>query len=120
MRLLADENIDPRLIEWLREEGHEVLAAQSTAAGAPDDELVATSIQASRFIPTRDKDFGELAVRHSMPVPGVVLIRLQSKSRAEYLHSFAERWPRILPHLQGHLVVVTNTSIRFRPLRPKD
>lgn len=119
LRLLADENIDPKLIDWLRGEGHDVLAVKAKSAGAADEEVVAISMRESRVIVTRDKDFGELAVRYAQPVPGVILIRLQASSRAEYLQLFAERWPRILPHLHGHLTVVTNASLRIRPLNPK-
>jgi len=120
LRLLADENVDPRLIDWLRDEGHDVLAVKTSSPGAADEALVATAIHESRVVLTRDKDFGELAIRYGQPVPGVVLIRLQTNSRAEYLNMIFERWPQILPHLHGHLIVVTNASLRIRTLQPKN
>lgn len=89
MKLLADENIDPQIIEWLRAEGYDVFAIRENASGAADMDVLAVANEQSRAIITRDKDFGELVYRYSLPVPGVALMRYQSASRAEYLETFA-------------------------------
>ena len=116
MRLLADENIDPKVVEWLRAEGHDVLAIAEYSRGAADVDMLADANEQRRTIVTRDKDFGDLVYRRALPVPGVVLLRYQSASRSEYLSTFSAQWPSIAPHVHGHFIVVTNKSIRSRPL----
>lgn len=116
MRLLADENIDPALVAWLRTQGNDVLAIRELSCGAEDVDVLALANGQSRVILTRDKDFGELVYRHGLPVPGVVLVRFLASSRAEYLEVFAALWPLLIPHLQGHFIVITNKSLRIRPL----
>jgi len=37
MHLLADENVDWLIVEWLRANGHDVLWIPEFAAGRPDD-----------------------------------------------------------------------------------
>lgn len=120
MRLLADENFDPKLIDWLRDEGHDVLAVRDCSPGMPDVDVVALAMRESRVVLTRDKDFGELAIRDAKPIPGVLLIRIHSATRSEYLDAFTRRWSLIFPHLQGNLVVVTNASLRVRVLQRHD
>lgn len=116
MKLLADENLDPQVIEWLRRQGHDVLAIAEFAPGMPDLTVASVATEQARAIVTRDKDFGELVFRRALMVPGVVLIRYQSPSRAEYLATFIAQWSGIVLHLSGNFVVVTENSIRSRPL----
>lgn len=116
MRLLADENIDPQVVAWLRSQGHDVLAITEFSRGAADTDIVVVANEQRRIIVTRDKDFGELVYRRALSVPGVVLMRYQSASRSEYLAIFATQWPSIAPHANDCFIVVTSKSIRIRPL----
>ncbi len=116
MRLLTDENIDPRVTAWFRAEKYDVLSVAERNAGAGDTDVLSIANLQSRVIVTRDKDFGELVYRLAFTVPGVVLIRYQSVSRVEYLDTLASQWPLVAPHLPGHFIVLTNQSFRIRPL----
>jgi len=116
VRLLADENLDPQVVQWLRRQGHDMLAISEFSPGTPDVEVAQVAAEQERAILTRDKDFGELVFRRALVVPGVVLIRYQSPSRAEYLVTFVALWPEVALHLNGNFVVVTDNSIRVRPL----
>ena len=68
MLLLADENT-PETDRALRSAGHDVYSATESSPGAADVSHVERAIRDDRLILTFDRDFGELAVRNSRPVP---------------------------------------------------
>lgn len=63
MRIIADESVDGRIIGRLRLAGHDVLAIAESAAGTPDDLVLANADTAGVLLLTADKDFGELVFR---------------------------------------------------------
>lgn len=116
MNLLADENIPPPVVEWLREEGHDVLAVREFARGSQDPHVLSFAAASRRVLLTRDRDFGELVYRRYLPAAGIVLLRIRAKSKLEFLNLFRSFWPRIEAAADGRFVVVTNRAVRFRPL----
>lgn len=77
MRLLADECVDRRVCEGLRAAGHEVVEIATFRPGSSDVEVLAEAKRLGLVLLTRDKDFGELVVRHAAESCGVVLLRLR-------------------------------------------
>ena len=116
MRIAADENIDPSLIDWLRVRGHDVLSIQETAHGMPDPQVLALAVEEARILLTADKDFGLLVFRWRLSVPGVILVRFRTTSREELLELFASHWPDTASNALGNFTVVTNRTLRVRPL----
>ncbi len=82
MRFLADECVDAPLVAHLRAAGHDVHYMAEEGRGMADHEVMAAAREQGRILPTEDKDFGELAVRHGLVVPGVVLLRIDPLHRA--------------------------------------
>ena len=84
--------------------------------GASDEDLIAVSIEQDRSLITEDKDFGELAIRHGKPLPGLILIRIAPENRrrkpARVLALLAKQGDR----LAGNYAVVDETSVRLRPI----
>jgi len=69
-----------------------------------------------RLLLTEDKDFGELVFRWGRPVPGVVLVRIDSER-----HQL--KWPRLQDtiarfgdNLLGRYTVIEEARFRSRPL----
>ena len=56
--ILADENIDFRIINALRDEGITVLSVYESYRGIPDFEVIQKSLSPNQIILTEDKDFG--------------------------------------------------------------
>lgn len=117
MKFLLDENVDRRLIPFLKQLGHDVkVIAQDYARSLLDQEVLAISVQEQRILITQDtSDFGELIFRHHHPHCGVILFRFKSeetnialrKERLAYvLHSYANQLNQFL--------VVTPKSVRIR------
>jgi predicted nuclease of predicted toxin-antitoxin system len=82
LRLLANENIAAGAVEQLRRLGHDVTCAAELAAGADDADLLTRALSERRVLVTKDKDFGELAVREGRPHVGVILLRLRDDRAA--------------------------------------
>jgi predicted nuclease of predicted toxin-antitoxin system len=80
VRLLADECCDPRLVAALRGAGHDVRYVLESDAGASDEHVAALSAEQGRILITEDKDFGELALRHGKPYPGLSCFGLRRKT----------------------------------------
>ena len=74
--LLADQNIHPAVVGWLRGEGFDVLtAADAGLAGAADTAVLARAVADGRVVLTHDADFGTLAVAGGSPLVGIVYLR---------------------------------------------
>lgn len=115
MRLLADENIESRVVRVLETAGHDVVSMSKVAPGMDDREIVSAAWREQRVILTRDKDFGDLVVRDGLQTAGVILVRLRMHAleKAEYL---SRALPQLEQHVRGQFVVITNRSIRIRQL----
>jgi predicted nuclease of predicted toxin-antitoxin system len=63
LRFLADENIHPEAVRYLRSIGRDVLSVGETGLiGAPDTEILRRALELGRIVLTHDSDFGALAV----------------------------------------------------------
>jgi predicted nuclease of predicted toxin-antitoxin system len=60
MKFLVDENLPPRLAEWLRRQGYEAKHVNDVAlAGKPDVALAAAAAADDLVIVTKDSDFDQ-------------------------------------------------------------
>jgi predicted nuclease of predicted toxin-antitoxin system len=116
VRILADENIEPAVIEWLRAQGHDVVAVRELCKGSKDARVLALAAEESRVLLTSDLGFGDLVFRAKLPVAGVILLRFRTFTRREFLDLFELFWPEIERAAGGHFVVATNLASRARPL----
>jgi predicted nuclease of predicted toxin-antitoxin system len=61
IKLLADENVAPRVIEALRKEKFDILSIQEVGLSkASDKKIIKFSQKEKRIIISHDKDFGKL------------------------------------------------------------
>ena len=81
MRWLIDECADAALAELLRRSGHDVVYMSDVAPRAADPEVMNRADRENRLLLTEDKDFGDLVFRQARPVPGIVLVRIDSSRR---------------------------------------
>ena len=89
MRWLVDECVDAALVELLRELGHDAIYMSDVEPRATDAEVMRRAVNEDRLVLTEDKDFGELVFRQAKPVPGLILLRIESARRSL-------KWPRLL------------------------
>lgn len=117
MRILANENVASEIVDALRRLGHDVAWVASDSAGASDREVLQRAVAEDRIVVTFDKDFGELAFRHGLPMStGVILLRM----RAQDASTLAEIVVTALESRNdwsGHFSVVESRRVRMTPLR---
>ena len=78
MKILADENIDFRLIKLLRENHIDVLSVAEIKFGITDIEVINLANEHNCLLITEDKDFGELSFRLQLIHKGILLLRVNS------------------------------------------
>ncbi len=76
MKVLADVNIDRRLIERLRAEGHDVLWVAERNRELDDISLLRLAWQEGAIILTNDKDFQRHILRENHQSHGLIWLRL--------------------------------------------
>lgn len=114
IKLLLDENIGLRVYEELKIRGYSVQAIIEELRGASDEEVLRIATNNGKIIVTMDKDFGYLAQAYNPP--GVLLLRLRTPIIPHRLEAIL-RALRLGERLYGYITVVTETSIRRRPIK---
>jgi len=61
--------------------GHDVVYMSDVAPRAAETEVMNRADRENRRLLTEDKDFGDLVFRQARPVPGIVLLRIDSSRR---------------------------------------
>jgi predicted nuclease of predicted toxin-antitoxin system len=116
MKFLADESLEARLVEFLREQGHDVLFVAELSRGIPDTEVLALANGAARVLLTNDKDFGELTFLQRQAHHGIVLRRFQTESLAIKQNCLSRLLQARATVLPTSFTVVTERQIRVRRL----
>ena len=116
MKLIADENMDRKIVEFLRQQGHDVLWMVELAPSTPDIDILKLAQPEARIIITRDNDFGELIFLRKLFAAGIILLRILPPSPDDLVAIFREFWPKLESLAPGNFVVVTQDKIRFRPI----
>ena len=116
MRWLADECVAAPEVAFLRATGHDVLYVAEAAAGLSDLDVIGLAFQEKRILLTEDKDFGDLVFRRQEPVPGVVLMRIDSEDLELKTTRLAAAIERYGAELFGRYMVIEDRRLRSRPL----
>lgn len=117
LRLLADENIDGRLVQALRTDGWSVDWVPEQHAGIRDESVLELAKSLTAILITDDTDFGELVYRRRLTAHGVVLLRLGSISwqqKHQLLSTVLQQHGDELLHA---FAVVSDQHLRIRPLQ---
>jgi len=73
--LLADENVHPDVIEFLREAGLDIESVSEQGQfGLPDTQVLQEATEAGRVVLTHDSDFGGLALMGAKFI-GIIYVR---------------------------------------------
>lgn len=84
--LVADVNIAPTVIEFLREHAVDVVSAREEGWSRYEDrEILREANEMSRFVLTHDADFSELAVFQNQAIRGIIFIRPGGRPPAEVI-----------------------------------
>ncbi len=118
LSLLADENIDQRLVSSLRLAGISVYSVAESSTGITDEEVMRLSEDLGALILTDDKDFGEIVFRKQRSCPGIVLLRLTGVDHSRKADQVIQVIKRYGSEMIGKFVVITAERVRIRKLLP--
>ena len=112
--LIADENIDFRIIEALRQKGIEVYSVFEELRGISDFEIIELSNKTGFTILTEDKDFGEWVFAHKTKGISVILLRYTFTETNDIIGVLFQVLKMKNLELKGLFTTITAKKIRQR------
>lgn len=115
VKILADENISPRILSFLRAKGIDAADVKEKGwQGSNDRYILEMAYADERFVLTHDSDFGTLAINEGAPCYGIIYIRLKNL-KVENVCSVLEKLLKIdIEIAKGSIVVVEDARVRVR------
>jgi len=115
LKMLADENVSPRVVTFLREKGIDVADAKERKwYGKEDEYLLERAYSENRFILTHDSDFGTLAINEGKDSYGIIYMRLRNSKVSNVIRVIENILSLETEFPQGSLIVADNARIRVR------
>lgn len=92
MRFLADMGVSVRLVQWLREQGHDAMHLQEQGLQRlPNGTIFERAATENRIVLTFDLDFGEIVALSGGRSASVILFRLHN-TRMQHVANGFERY----------------------------
>jgi predicted nuclease of predicted toxin-antitoxin system len=116
IRLLADENIPPAVVEFFRERGFDVKDVNEGGfAGASDDEIMLLACREERVLLTFDKHFANILTYPPGSHYGIIRIRIHPPLIEDIIHAFDQLMKGFdLNTINGSLIVLEREGFRLR------
>ncbi len=120
MRFLADMGVSTRVVEWLRNYGHDAKHLREEGLHRmPNGEIFTKAIREDRIIITFDLDFGEIVALAKGKRTSVILFRLHNTRTSHLLSRLSTVLKDTAKALdEGAVVVVEESRHRVRYLPP--
>lgn len=115
-RFLADMGVSSRIVDWLRQQGFDIVHLRDEGLQRLPDELIfQKAIQENRTVITFDLDFGEIASFSKKIQTSVIVFRLQNCSTSNVIN----RLKKVILEsridlLNPSVILVEETRIRVR------
>lgn len=118
MRFLADMCVDVRIVEWLRDNGHDAVHLRDQGLHRmPNGDIFEKAILEDRVVITFDLDFGEIAALAGSRKANVVLFRLKNTRTTHVIERLSAIIGGIAAALEkGAIIIVEETRYRVRSL----
>lgn len=124
MKLKLDENVDLRVVTFLRLAGHDVETVPNQGlTSAPDVELINVCRQEERCLVTADRGFGNRMRFNPSEYAGIVVIRLTSRANFTEWREAIETLILGLEHAEvfGKLWIIRQGTIQeYQPTEPEE
>ena len=98
--LLADENVHPEVIDFLRKAGLDIASVSEQGQyGLPDSQVLQKATEAGRVVLTHDSDFGGLALMGAEFI-GIIYIRpghIRTEFTTKTIEAVRDNAPEVTP-----------------------
>lgn len=116
INILADENVEGRVIRLLRSEGYSVTSIQETQGGVADETALETSVASATVLLTEDGDFGKLHFQKGHVHSGILHYRLPRTTTEEKGQIILKTIREYSEKRVDTFTVVTVKKVRIRKL----
>jgi predicted nuclease of predicted toxin-antitoxin system len=118
MRFLANMNISPRTVEFLRGRGWDILRVSEILPAKSSDHIVLEFARSEgRTLISQDLDFSRILALEGWSCPSVITIRMTRCDPESVSDRLLQIFPAILEKLaSGCAITVDERKIRLRPL----
>jgi predicted nuclease of predicted toxin-antitoxin system len=116
VKILADEDVDFRIVTALKDSGHEVTSVLRDYQGISDEEVIGLAKRLNALLLTEDSDFGHWVFARKEREISVLFLRCESKEQSRIADSLIKVIKDYGPSLYGKFVVVTVTKVRIREI----
>lgn len=115
VKFLTDENIDQEVVEFLREQGFDVVDVKEAGwFGWMDSDLLDYASNEKRVMISQDSDFGTLVFRDQKPFYGILYLRPGHASPSVHIDSLRAVLEANLDFATSFLLVAENTGQMVR------
>lgn len=114
--IIADENINSKIIKSIREIGIEVFSIIENCPGISDKEVIDLSKNPPRIILPEDKDFGEWVFAHHEQNLSIIFLRYNFKELSEIIIALRIVLLERIEEIKGCFITITPNKIRIRKI----
>lgn len=114
--ILADENVDFRIVTTLQETAYDVVSVLRDYQGASDEEVVGLAKRFNAIVLTEDSDFGHWVFARKEKEISVIFLRYKNKELDSITNSLLKVLNNLGSSLYGKFVVITAKKIRIRDI----
>lgn len=116
MKIFADENLYEPIIDYLRNNGHDVLSIRDAElSGIKDEKVFQIACKENRVIVTMDKDFSRIFRFPPEKCGGIIVIKIYRRTVLDTLSIFRDFFELIKEeHIFKNLVIITPEGVRIR------
>lgn len=115
IRIITDENISPKVVTYLREQGIDVIdTKEQNWHGKEDEEILENAYREKRFVLTHDSDFGTLAINEGKRNYGIIYLRLRNVNPRNVIKVYEQLLGLDTAISPGTILVIEETRIRIK------
>jgi predicted nuclease of predicted toxin-antitoxin system len=117
IKFLADESVDFRIVQSLRDNGYIIQTIVESNPAAIDVEVLKIANESKAILITEDKDFGELTIRLRRPNCGIILLRMSGMKINEKIEKVLKAFQDHIVELSDRFTVITYNKLRIREIK---
>lgn len=116
LKILADEDVDYRIVKELRKKGFEVVSVLEDYKSISDKEVLKIAKKQGALLITEDKDFGEWVFAHKEKSVGIIFLRYKPDELKKITESLINLLLKYTDSLYKKFAVIKVNKIRIRDL----
>lgn len=113
LKFLADVNVEKPIIDFLKEDGYDVIWIPDYDPKVTDAMLLDLANREERILITNDKDFGELMFLQKKVSKGIILFRIKGQDIKKKIRNLKRILVNYQDEIPNHFVVVSERKLRF-------